>query len=279
MWLTESGVTAGCQAHLVLRRALARRYPPTGVVALGQDRTQHTPAVPDGVQVADAVDPGMLVARDLGHPQPGLRDADVDQGLDLESVAPQPGAAAGRDVRFSIQAEHRDVPPPEGVVPVAQIGVLRPAQHVDQAAEDPVTQAAQPGDITAAAADGEPCALGEIRAVQQGPDELRDLGRIGRAVGVDHGDDVPGRRDEPAGQGVSLAAAVLGDDPDPRAQPTGGGDGVVDGVPVDNDDLVQPVRQLGEDMRQVAGLVQSGNDHRDLRPGLADARERGQIPA
>ena len=65
----------------------------------------------------------------------------------------------------------------------------------------------------------------------------------------------------------------------PGAQPTGGGDGVVDGVPVDDDDLVQPVRQLREDMRQVAGLVQSGNDDRDLRPGLADARERSQIPA
>ena len=41
--------------------------------------------------------------------------------LDFESAAPQPGAAAGRDVRFGLEAEHRDVTPPENVVPVAQI--------------------------------------------------------------------------------------------------------------------------------------------------------------
>ena len=61
----------------------------------------------------------MLVARDLLDRQSGLGDADVDQGLDLESVAPQP-RTVGRDGRIGVKAEHRDVAAPEGVVPVAQ---------------------------------------------------------------------------------------------------------------------------------------------------------------
>src|SRR6185437_3312034 len=137
-----------------------------GVVeALDENRAENPPAVTGRVQVADAVDPRMLVARDLRDRQPGLGDADVDQGLDLESVAPQPGAV-GRGGRIGVKAEHRDVAAPEDVVPVAQVRVPGAAQQVDQAAEPPVTGAAQAGDVAAAAAGGEPAALGVVRAAQ-----------------------------------------------------------------------------------------------------------------
>ena len=64
--------------------------------ALDENRAENAPAITDGIQVADAVDPRVLVARDLCDIQSGLGDADVDQGLDFESVAPDP-RAVGRD--------------------------------------------------------------------------------------------------------------------------------------------------------------------------------------
>ena len=94
---------------------------PPVVVALGENGAQNAPAVTDRIQVADAVDPRVLKARYLFNFQVGLGDTDVDQGLHLESVAPQSRAAAGRDVRFGVKAEHRDVTPPENVVSVAEI--------------------------------------------------------------------------------------------------------------------------------------------------------------
>src|SRR5580704_12596789 len=108
---------------------------------------------------------------------------------------------------------------------------------------------AQPGDVRAAAAVGEPGALREIGAVEEGPDELRNLGRVSGAVSVDHGDDIAGCRGKSAGQGVALAGAVLPDDPDVRPQSAGNRDRVVDRIPVDDDDLVQAGWQFGEDMR------------------------------
>src|SRR5580704_15378250 len=136
---------------------------------------------------------------------------------------------------------------------------------------------AQPGDVTAATAVGEPGALREIGAVEEGPDKLRNLGRVSGAVSVDHGDDIAGCRGEPAGQGVALAGAVLRHDPDVWAQPTGGGHRVVNRVPVDDDDLVQAGWQFGEDMRQVTGLVERGDDHGDLRPGLEAGSKHRQF--
>src|SRR5580693_2429855 len=113
---------------------------------------------------------------------------------------------------------------PEGVVPIAQIRIMRAAQDVDKASEHPVTEPAQAGDVAAAAPCSEPGALGEVRAIQEGPDKPRDLRRVGRAVRIDHSDDFAGGRGKPAGEGIAFAGSALLDDPDVGTQPTGGGD-------------------------------------------------------
>ena len=168
---------------------------------------------------------------------------------------------------------------PEGVVPIAKIRIPGLAQQIYQGVEDPVASSAQPGDVAAASAFGEPRALRVVRAIQERPDESRDLGRIGRAVGIDHDDYVTGRRRESASQGVTLAAAVLRDDPYLGPQPACGGQGVVHRVAVHHDDLVQPGGQPGKDTRQVTCLVESGNDHRHLRHKRAAGRLRPSRPA
>ena len=239
---------------------------PLGVVeTLEKDRAENAPAIPHRIQVAEAVDPRILVTPDLHDVQARHGDADVNQRLDFEPIAPQAGAV-GRSRGFGVQAEHADVAAPEDVVPVAQIRIPRTAQDIHQPAEHPVTGTAQPGDVVAAAALGEPGALGEIRPVQQLPDELRDLARIGRAVRVHHRDDIAGRHGKPAGQSVTLTGAGLRDDPDIGTQPTGGGDRVVYRTAIHDDDLVERRRQLRKNMRQVTRFVKRRNDHADFRP-------------
>ena len=65
----------------------------------------------------------------------------------------------------------------------------------------------------------EPAALGEVGARDQRAHERGDLGRVGRAVGVEHHDDVAGGGGEPAGHRVALALAGLGDHLRPTAAP------------------------------------------------------------
>ena len=91
---------------------------------------------------------------------------------------------------------------------------MRPVAEVDRPAEHAVAEPAQPRDVAAAAACGEPGSLGEVRAAQKRINELRDLARICRTVRVDHGYDVTGRSFEPAGEGVPLSTAGLLHDPD-----------------------------------------------------------------
>jgi hypothetical protein len=74
------------------------------------------------------------------------------------------------------------------------------------------------------------------------PGPNRDLRRAGRAVRVDHDDDVAGARGEAAGEGVALAGPGLLDDLDRRVQLPGHVDGTVDRAAVDQDDLVDVLR-------------------------------------
>jgi len=107
-------------------------------------------------------------------------------------------------------------------------------------------------------------ALGDVGAADQRVDERRDLGGVGRAVGVEHDDDVTGDRREAAGEGVALPGARLGHDRGVRTQPAGDGDGVVDRVAVDEDDLGVP-GQLGKHQLQVPRLVARGDDDGERR--------------
>ncbi len=67
------------------------------------------------------MEPRRLVARDLADPQPRFSRADVDESLDLEAVA--------------VDVDVDEAAPPEGVVPVAQIGEARAVERVDEDVE------------------------------------------------------------------------------------------------------------------------------------------------
>jgi hypothetical protein len=108
-----------------------------------------------------------------------------------------------------------------------------------------------------------PPALGEVGAGEEGLDEQRDLTRVGRAVGVEHHDDIARACGEPACECVALAAAALGDDADRRIERARHVDGVVLRPTVDQDHLMQVGRQAREDVRQVLCLVERRNDDAD----------------
>ena len=122
----------------------------------------------------------------------------------------------------------------------------------------------------AAAAVGEPGALGEVGPGHQGVDEPGDLGGIGRPVGVQHDQDVTRRGGEAARHRVPLALAGLVDHPDVGQAGTRDRNGVVHRRAVDEDHLVQVGGQRGQDVRQVPRLVPGGNDHRDSGPGAGE---------
>src|ERR1019366_578156 len=176
----------------------------------GRAASRLTPATP---RPARPVLAGPLVAGHLVYPQPRLRCPDAHQRLDLEARA--------------VQRELLQMPRPEGVVAIAQVGVLSAEQLVDQDVQHPVAVSPGDGDVIAAAVAGEPRALREVCAGQQGADEPDDLATVSGSVTVDRDDDVPLRGGEAGDQSVALADAALEHDLDVRPEPPGHRDGVV----------------------------------------------------
>ena len=156
---------------------------------------------------------------------------------------------------------------PERVVAVAEVGIARAEEHVDQQVQRVIARTPQRRDVAAAPAEREARTLGEVVSLEQRGDEQRDLRRIGRAVGIEHHDDVAGGRREAAGERVALAARVLKNHADVRADRARHGDRVVDRMPVDDHDLVDERRQAAQHVRQVRGLVERRNDDADRRSG------------
>ena len=76
-----------------VRTSGARRRDRSRAAAFDQDGRQHAKAVAESVQVAHPVDPGMLETRHLSDAESFRRYPHMDQGLDLEAVAPQPPVA------------------------------------------------------------------------------------------------------------------------------------------------------------------------------------------
>jgi hypothetical protein len=169
----------------------------------------------------------MLEAGDFRHRQVGLGHPDVNEGLDLEAVSPEPATVAVRGRGRGVQVQYREVTPPEDVVPVAEVGVVRPVAQVEHGAQREVAQTAQMGEVGAAAPLARTRPLGEVESLEQGFDVGGDLAGIGRAVRVDRGDDVAGGGGEATRQGVALAPAGLRDHPDARPLTLGDGDRVV----------------------------------------------------
>src|SRR5271166_5019749 len=172
---------------------------------LVQDGTEHTDPVAECAQVADAMNPGAFETRNLNDGQARCRDTDVDERLDLEAIAPEAPAFIGRQDNRGIESQDGKVFLPEDIEAVAQIGVSGAIEQIDHAGQDAIAEAAQASDVLAASALGESRSLGEISSVEKSRHEARDLIGVGRAVGVDHSDNVAGGRRASAGKGVTFA--------------------------------------------------------------------------
>jgi hypothetical protein len=234
------------------------------------DGAQHPDPVGEGVEVAVSEMAAVLEARDLGHHQPGLGDAHVDQGLDLEAVPPAHGPRIGA-LLAHFEVHDREALTPEGVVAVTQVGVTGPVDQVHNFVQEVVPELAQPGDVARTGPGHKTRALGEVGPLLEGVDEAGDLGRVGGAVGVEHDDEVTLGHREAAGQGVALAFSGLAHHQDVGAELFGHLDGVVARVAVDQDHLVALGVKGGEDVGEVEGLVLGRDDDADGRLGFARA--------
>lgn len=199
-------------------------------------------------------------AADFGDLQASLVNTNVDEGLDFETV--------------TVDVHDRNAVLPEGVVAVAKVRELAAVKDVGEGVEAPVANPANRGDVGRAATTSKTSAFGEVGAVDEGLDICGDLTGVSRAISVKHDDDVAGSGLEAVLEGVALATTGLVDDTDIRAQSLRYLDGVVGGVPIDDENFVDVLlsKEL-EDVRQVLGLVEGRNNDRNLW-GLYDAEVR-----
>ena len=56
---------------------------------------QHAIAITERVQIANSMYAGMFEARDLGDDQPGFGHLDVNERLDLKTIAPEASVTIG----------------------------------------------------------------------------------------------------------------------------------------------------------------------------------------
>ena len=164
------------------------------------------------------------------------------------------------------EVEDREDAPSHGAHPAVRIPDVRPMERVEEAGEDRVPDAAQPGhrarlEAAHAVSDDE---LGSVLELLH---EARDLAEVVREVGVDHDDVVAVRRREAGQVGAAVAAPRLVD----HDRPGGASEiaAAVGRAVVDDDDLAVEVvlvehRARGRHaLRDRLGLVEARNDDGD----------------
>ena len=114
------------------------------------------------------------------------------------------------------------------------------------------------GHVVRAPARREARALHEVGPGEQGPDVVGDVDRVHRAVGVEHDDDVAGGGREPGAQGRALAAPLLAHHPDTGPKGTGHVGGAVGRGAVDQDQLVDPGGDPGQDVGRFSASFMAG---------------------
>src|SRR5260370_33113437 len=112
-----------------------------------------------GGEVGSGGHSGGVEARPLRYDESGPRYAHMYQGLHRESVSPQAPTWIGERCRCRVQAKCSDVPSPEDVKPVAQVGVAGLVKRIDEQAEHTIAKATYPGDVAAAAPRRKSCAF------------------------------------------------------------------------------------------------------------------------
>ena len=84
--------------------------------ALFEDGLQNSPAIVEGVEVADAVNAISFETTDFFNLETGFGNANVDQGLDFETI--------------TVDVHVRQAVLPEGVVAVAKVGEVCAIKNV-----------------------------------------------------------------------------------------------------------------------------------------------------
>ena len=138
-------------------------------------------------------------------------------------------------------------------------------EEIDHTTQGAISRTAKTRKVLRAAASHAPRSLSKIGAVQQRLDKPRDLSRISRPVRVEHDNDVPSSGGEATRQCIPLPARGLKHNARCGPQVTGDVDRVVGRVAINDDDLVDPVRDFREDVREVRGLIERGYDDADTR--------------
>ena len=112
-----------------------------------------------------AVDATGFPARHLDHGQAGLGGADREERLDLEAVG--------------VWCECLGRVRPESIEAVAEIGVARAEEEVDQPRQHEVSNAPEQRDVRTTSSGKEPGALHEVGAGVDRLDEARELTWVG----------------------------------------------------------------------------------------------------
>jgi hypothetical protein len=130
--------------------------------------------------------------------EPGAFGAQEELSFDLETGS---GKAQGHDARA-----------PERSVAIAQVRARDSVQESGQQQQRPVAYVAHPRDVDAPATGHEARAPDEIVAIVQRLDEAADLPWVHASVGVEHHDEVAGRRLDPLAYCTALTRGIVEDD-------------------------------------------------------------------
>jgi hypothetical protein len=216
------------------------------------------------MQIAHAMDPGMLVAWHFGNPQASLGYTNVNEGFYFESISPQGGTVIpGRGC--GIEAKDWNEFSPEDIVTVAEVGVIPTVRNVEEACQQAIAKLPQARDVAASPTLGEPRPFSEVRTFKKRGDKPRNLSRVRGAIGVYRGDNVAGRRFKATSERVALASSCLPHNMHVRADLASDFNRIVHGKAIDDNDFMGILGDSFKNMRDVPLFIERRNNHGYLR--------------
>ena len=98
------------------------------------NRSQDPQTIGDRIEIAHAVTASPLKARNLAYLEAGFGNPHVDQRLDFKAIAPEHDVPVNSVSVSPVEIDHGEALATKGIVPIAEIGVLRSIDDID----DPV---------------------------------------------------------------------------------------------------------------------------------------------
>jgi hypothetical protein len=180
------------------------------------------------MEVAIAMNPVRLEARNFDCPKTGTMNSDIDQGLNFESV--------GVNVN-PIQAVG---PYPDEAV--RRVRTTSAVEHADKKADTTIAHAPKIGDVGRPSARTKAAAFGKVRPCEQRVPESSDLRTVHGTVGIENDQDVPLSGVQPGAHCGTFARCSLVNYPHVGPQCPGDALSVVVRATIDNNDFVDPPR-------------------------------------